>query len=72
MKLKQKWKSRKFWAGITGLAAGIGIAFGLDEGVISTVSGAVVSLFSVVAYMMAEGRVDAAAVQAQNQGGVKI
>ena len=39
------------------------MAFGLDESTISTVAGAVVSVASVVAYIMAEGKVDAESVK---------
>ena len=39
------------------------MVFGLDEGVITSVSGAVVSVASVVVYIITEGRVDAAAVK---------
>lgn len=60
--LKQKLSSRKLWAAIAGLVMGLSMVFGLDEGTISTVSGAVVSVASVIAYIITEGRVDAAAV----------
>lgn len=60
--LKQKLSSRKLWAAIAGLVMGLSMVFGLDETTVSTVSGAVVSLVSVVTYILAEGRVDAAAV----------
>ncbi len=60
--LKQKLSSRKLWAAIAGLVMGLSMVFGLDEGTISTVSGAVVSVASVIVYIITEGRVDAAAV----------
>lgn len=60
--LKQKLSSRKLWAAIAGLVMGLSMVFGLDEGTISTVSGAVVSVASVIVYIVTEGRVDAAAV----------
>ena len=60
--LKQKLSSRKLWAAIAGLVIGLSMVFGLDETTVSTVSGAVVSLVSVVIYIVAEGRIDAAAV----------
>lgn len=58
----KKLSSRKLWAAIAGLATGIAIVLGVDEGVISTVAGAVVSLVSLVTYIITEGKVDAAAV----------
>ena len=60
--MKQKLSSRKLWAAIAGLVMGLSMVFGLDEGTISTVSGAVVSVASVIVYIVTEGRVDAAAV----------
>ena len=61
--LKTKLTSRKLWAAVAGLIAGLAMVFGLDEGVISTVSGAVVSVGSVIIYIITEGRIDAEAVK---------
>ena len=61
--LKRKLSSRKLWAAVAGLAAGLALVFGLDEEIISTVAGAVVSAASIIAYIMTEGKVDAAAVK---------
>lgn len=60
----QKLSSRKLWAALIGVAMGLGMVFGLDQDIISTVSGAVVALASVVGYIYTEGKVDAAAVKA--------
>lgn len=57
-----KLKSRKLWAALTGLAAGLAIIFGVDEGVINNVAGAVVSAVSVVTYIITEGKIDVAAI----------
>ena len=62
-KLAQKLSSRKLWAAVAGLVAGLAMVFGLDADIISTVSGAVVTVASVVAYIITEGRVDAEAVK---------
>ena len=51
------------WAAVAGLAAGLALVFGLDEEIISTVAGAVVSAASIIVYIMTEGKVDAAAVK---------
>lgn len=59
--IKKKLSSRKLWAAVAGLVVGVATIFGADAGEISTVAGAVVSLFSVVAYIITEGRIDAAA-----------
>ena len=61
--LKTKLTSRKLWAAVAGLVAGLAMVFGLDETVISTVSGAVVSVGSVIIYIITEGRIDAEAVK---------
>lgn len=62
MEFIRKFTSRKFLAAAAGVVAGLGMVFGLDDGVISTVSGAVMAVASVVAYIAAEGRIDASAV----------
>jgi phage shock protein PspC (stress-responsive transcriptional regulator) len=62
MSFKQKISSRKLWAAIAGVVAGLAMAFGLDDAVVNTASGAVVMIASIVAYIITEGRVDAAAV----------
>lgn len=60
---KRKLSSRKFLAAVAGIVTGLAMIFGLDENTISTVAGAVVSIASVVAYIMAEGKVDAESVK---------
>lgn len=60
---KRKLSSRKLWAAVAGIVTGLAMVFGLDQGVISNVAGAVVSMASVVAYIMAEGKVDAESVK---------
>lgn len=59
----RKLSSRKLWAAAAGFASGLAIVFGLDPSIITTVSGAVVSGSSVLAYILAEGRIDAASVK---------
>ncbi len=60
---KRKLSSRKLWAAVAGIVTGLAMVFGLDEGTISNVAGAVVSAASVVAYVITEGRVDAEGVR---------
>ena len=43
---------------ILGVISGLAIAFGLDQGEISTIAGAVVSVISVGGYLLAEGKID--------------
>ena len=60
---KQKLSSRKLWAAAAGIVTGLAMVFGLDEGTISNVAGAVVSVSSIVAYIITEGDVDAQRVK---------
>ena len=60
---KQKLSSRKLWAAAAGIVTGLAMVFGLDESTISSVAGAVVSMASVVSYIITEGKVDAESVK---------
>ena len=60
---KRKLSSRKLWAAAAGVVTGLAMVFGLDESTISSVAGAVVSVASVVAYIVTEGKVDAQSVK---------
>ena len=60
---KRKLSSRKLWAAIAGIVTGLSMVFGLDESTISSVAGAVVSMASVVSYIITEGKVDAESVK---------
>lgn len=62
MELLNKLKSRKLWAAMVGVIVGVAMMFGIDPNVAETVSGAVISVVSVVTYIITEGRIDAAAV----------
>ena len=61
--LLRKLSSRKLWAAVAGIVTGLAMVFGLEENVITTAAGAVVSLASVVTYIVTEGRVDAESVK---------
>ena len=65
---KRKLSSRKLWAAVAGLVAGLAMVFGLDENTVTSVAGAVVSVASVVTYIITEGKVDAAAVKDAVEG----
>ena len=60
---KRKLSSRKLWAAVAGIVTGLAMVFGLDEGTISAVAGAVVSVASVITYIITEGRVDTESVK---------
>ena len=63
----RKITSRKFLAAVAGVATGLAMVFGVDETAISTVAGAVTTVASVVSYILSEGMVDAAAVEASRE-----
>lgn len=58
----KKLSSRKFLTCVAGVIMGICMAFGLDEQALTSVSGAVVAVVSIVTYIYTEGKIDAAAV----------
>ncbi len=58
----KKLASRKLWAAIVGVAVGLAAAFGVDAGEYEQIAGVVTSAVSVVAYIFAESKIDAAAV----------
>ena len=60
---KRKLSSRKLWAAAAGIVTGLAMVFGLDEGTMSSVAGAVVSAASVIAYIITEGKVDETAAK---------
>ena len=55
---------KKILTMILGLVSGLAFAFGLDQGEISTIAGAVVAVFSVVSYLIAEGKIDVERIKA--------
>jgi len=62
----QKITSRKFIAALAGLFTGLAMVFGADKDTVSMISGAVVSLASLVSYIIAEGKIDAAAAKKES------
>lgn len=63
MEVMKKLTSRKLWAAIAGIATGIAVIFGVDGTEITDIAGAVLSLVSIVSYIITEGKIDAAAVK---------
>ena len=59
----EKLKSRKLWLAVGGMCAGVALAFGVEASDLQTVAGAVTTLVSAVVYILAEGRVDAIAME---------
>ena len=58
-----KFKSRKFLTCVAGIVMGVCMVFGLDEGTVNTIAGAVLALVSAATYIYTEGKIDAAAVE---------
>ena len=58
-----KLKSRKFLTCVAGVVMGICMVFGLDEGAVNTIAGAVTAVSSIVIYIYSEGKIDAKAVE---------
>ena len=56
---KRKLTSRKFWLAVVGLVSGLLMAFKVDAETIETVSGVVMAMASVIAYIIGEGLADA-------------
>lgn len=70
----RKLSSRKLWTALAGLVAGLAMAFGLDQEVVASCAGAVVSVVSVVTYIVTEGRIDSNGVKVaieQSQGAIE-
>lgn len=60
--IKKKLTSRKLWIALAGVVVGLAAIMGAGETEIATVAGAITATASAVAYIVTEGRVDAAAV----------
>lgn len=60
--LMKKLKSRKFLTCVAGVIMGACMVFGLDEGTVDTIAGAIVAVGSIVTYIYTEGKIDAEAV----------
>lgn len=60
--LARKLSSRKLWMAIAVVSGGISVAMGNDATEIQTVAGIVSALVGSVAYIITEGKIDAASV----------
>lgn len=59
---KRKLTSRKLWIAVAGLISGLVLAFNGSAEIAETISGCVLSLGSVVGYIIGEGLTDAASL----------
>lgn len=60
--LVRKLTSRKFWVALVGFITALLIAFNVDSGSIEQITSIIMSFASLVAYIVAEGLVDANSV----------
>ncbi len=58
MNIKQKFLSRKFWAGLAGFIAPILVLFKMPENDVTTVTALITSCGTLIAYIFAETSVD--------------
>lgn len=59
----EKLKSRKLWVALLGVAVGIASAFGVDASEYAQIAGIVTTAASVLAYVLGEASIDAAAAR---------
>ena len=72
MDFLNKLKSRKFLTCIAGVVMGLCMVFGLDENAVNIISGAIVSVLSVIMYIYTEGKIDAQAVDKLKEAADKV
>ncbi|MBQ7293061.1 MAG: hypothetical protein IJW79_04905 [Clostridia bacterium] len=57
--IKRKLSSRKLWSAVVGVAVSLAAMFGIDEMTTGQITGLVSAIGVLVAYIFAEGMVDA-------------
>ena len=57
--MKRKLSSRKFWSALVGVAVSLMAMFGIDEMTAGQITGLISAVGVLVAYILAEGMVDA-------------
>lgn len=62
---KQKLTSRKFWAAVIGFVTALMVAFGADDLTIEQVVGLITAASTLIAYIIGEGMVDVARLNAK-------
>jgi len=61
-KFLKKLTSRKFLTCVAGIVTGLCLIFGADVDTVTTISGAVTSLVSIILYIIVEGKIDNTAI----------
>ena len=59
---KRKLTSRKLWIAVAGFISGLVLAFNVSAEIAETISGCILSLGSVVGYIIGEGLTDVASI----------
>ena len=62
---EQKLTSRKFWAAAIGFVTALMVAFGVDDLTIEQVIGLITAASTLIAYIIGEGMVDVARLNAE-------
>jgi hypothetical protein len=57
---RRKLTSRKFWVALAGIVSGLILIFGGEEEKAKTAYGVILEAFSILGYMLAESKADAA------------
>lgn len=63
----RKLTSRKFWLAITGFTTPLLLAFGVSDAAATQITSIILSGASVIAYILAEGWVDANATESEDK-----
>ena len=64
---KRKITSRKLWLAVAGFVSGLILAFNQSTETAQTVSGCIMSLGSVIAYIFGEGLTDIASIKSEEK-----
>lgn len=63
---KRKLSSRKFWVALVGFVTALLVSFNVDSGSVEHIASIIMSFASLIAYIVAEGLVDAKNVGGNN------
>lgn len=63
---KRKLSSRKFWIALIGFITALLVSFNVDSGSVEHITSIIMSFASLIAYILAEGWIDANSVGGKN------
>lgn len=66
MNWKQKLTSRKFWLAVVALVTAILTSFNMSEADVTNITTVIMAFGTVIAYIIGEGLIDAAAIKNKN------